>query len=388
MKFSIASCVSSIGFSAIRRMMILAQEHDDVVTLGIGEPDMDTPEYVIRAAMDDALAGYTHYAHSQGDPELRQALSDSLRAKGRDVGPESIQITHGAMGALVATMRTLLCDGGEVLTPEPHFPDYAAHVGFAGGRLATVRSRFEDGFIVRPDELEAAVTENTRMLLLNSPCNPTGAVLPGEVLDAVAEMAVRRDIFVVSDEVYDAMSFDGPAPSIFDRPGMAERCLVVNSFSKTYAMTGWRVGYCYGPDWLMRELIKVVSYSTASASTPGQRAALAALRGPKEPFSDMVDEFSRRSHYVHERLAAMPGLRVNRPQGSFYMFADVSGSGMDGRAFAETLLREEQVVVIPGETFGPSCGHFVRIACTVPMDRLEVAMDRMERFMKRRGGTV
>lgn len=366
-------------------MMFMAQDYDDVVTLGIGEPDMDTPEHVVRAAMQDALAGWTHYAHSQGDPELRQALSDSLRAAGRDVSPDHIQITHGAMGALVAVMRTLLCDGGEVLTPEPHFPDYAAHVGFAGGKLATVQARFENGFIVQPDELEAAVNENTRMLLLNSPGNPTGAVLPNEVLDAIAEIAVRRDLFVVSDEVYDAMSFDGPAPSIFNRPGMAERCLVVNSFSKTYAMTGWRVGYCYGPEWLMRELIKVVSYSTASASTPGQRAGLAALRGPKEPFQAMADEFARRSQYVYSRLAEMPGLRVNRPQGSFYMFADVSGSGMDGLAFAETLLKEEQVVVIPGETFGPSCQPFIRIACTVPMDRLEIAMDRMERFMKRYG---
>lgn len=383
---SIAPNVQSLGFSAIRRMMMLAQDYDDVVTLGIGEPDMDTPEHVIRASMNDALAGMTHYAHSQGDPELRQALSERLAAAGRQVPAERIQITHGAMNALTSAMRTLLREGEEVLTPAPHFPDYAAHAAFAGGRLVAVQASFEDGFVIRPEALEAAVTDKTRILLLNSPCNPTGAVLPDATLDALADLAVRRNLFVISDEVYDAISFNGRPSSIVDRPGMDQRCLVVNSFSKTFAMTGWRVGYCHGPEWFMRELIKVVSYSTASASTPGQRAALAALRGPSDFFDGMVEEFRRRAELVTSRLAAMPGLRVNAPRGGFYLFVDVSGTGMDGRAFAETLLKEEQVVVIPGATFGPDCERFVRLACTVPMDRLALAMDRMERFARKLAG--
>jgi aspartate/methionine/tyrosine aminotransferase len=383
----IAPCVCGIGFSAIRRMMLMAKDYEDVVTLGIGEPDMHTPEHVVRAALADALAGWTHYAHSQGDPELRQAISERLAAAGRHVAPERIQITAGGMGALTAALRTLLCQGDEVIVPEPHFPDYAAHAGFAGGRLVAVPAHFEDEFVVRPEAIEAAITDRTRVILLNSPCNPTGAVIPADVLEAIADIACRHDLFVISDEVYDSLSFDGPAPGILEQPGMAERTLVVNSFSKTFAMTGWRVGYAYGPEWFMREMIKVVSYTTASTSTPGQRAALAALRGPMEPFAAMVEAFARRSAYVYSRVAAMPGLRVNRPRGTFYLFVDVLGIGMDGLAFAEELLRAEQVVVIPGRTFGPSCAGFVRLACTVPMDRLEIAMDRLERFVSRQTGT-
>lgn len=382
---NISENIAALRFSVIRKMGMRAQDYDDVITLGIGEPDMHTPLPVCQAAYDATCKGQTHYAPSQGDTELREALVAHLNSKGLNASLDQVFVTHGAMHALACAMRTLLEPGDEVLIPSPHFPDYAAHVTFAHGKVVDVPTRFEDGFLPSVAAIEERITPRSKVLIINSPSNPTGATISGKLLDDLAELAIRRNLVVISDEVYDRIQFQGVHESIVTRPGMAERTLVVNSFSKSFAMTGWRVGYAFGPLWLMEHMLKVISFSMASVNTPGQRAALAALTGDQSPYEEMAQEFARRSSYVYERLADMPGIKVNKPSGSFYIFpsiAGVPGQDADGERFALELLDKAQVVVIPGFTFGAGGDSCVRLACTVEMKRLETAMDRMERFIR------
>lgn len=371
-----------MGFSVIREMGLRAAAYDNVIDLGIGEPDFDTPSEISRQALLDAFDGHTHYTPSKGDTELISEISVlHSRQAGLLVSPSQIVITHGGMGALACAMQTLVEAGQDVLVPEPFFPAYRAHVGYPGGRLTPIATRFEEGFALQPDALERAITPTSKVLLLNSPNNPTGCVLSGSVLDELAEIVRSHDLLVVSDEVYDRLVYSGQFESIYTRPGMAERTVVVKSFSKTYAMTGWRVGYAWGPTWIMEEMLKVVNYNTACPSSVGQRAALAALRMEPGPFNAMRTAFRRRIDLVCRRLEQMPGLKVFRPQGSFYIFVDVRAIAEDSRAFALDLLDQQQVAVVPGYAFGASGQGYVRIACTLKRKLLNKAMDRLESFI-------
>ena len=376
--------IQELRFSVIREMGGMAAHMDGVITLGIGEPDFNTPPAITEKAFQDALNGHTHYTPSKGDPELLEKLAANItRETGISTGSSSIIITHGGMGALTASLRTLLEQGDHVLLVEPHFPDYIAHIAFARGVAVKARSRAENRFIPLPQDIELAITTKTRVLILNSPNNPTGAVIPGDVLDAISELAIRYNLFVISDEVYDRIIFDPPFESIVTRPGMAERTLVIKSFSKSHAMTGWRVGYCYGPQAVIDQMLKVVNYSTACASSIGQRAAVAALDIDPSVISAMKDRFEARVDLVCTRLNAMEGIKVARPGGSFYLFADIRPITRKSREFAIRLLQEEKVVVIPGYAFGDSAEGFFRIACTRSKQQLAEAMDRIQAFLTR-----
>jgi aspartate/methionine/tyrosine aminotransferase len=363
-------------------MGLRAAKYKGVIGLEIGEPDFNTAQSVCEFAGQAALAGRTHYTPTQGDPELIEAIRLYVRQQ-RQVELESAQIviTHGGQGGLVAAMRTLVDIGDQVLVPEPHFPEYVVHANYMGGEVVYIRTSFEDGFVLRPEAVEAAVTPRSKILVLNSPNNPTGAVIPGGTLDKIAQLCIKNDLLVISDEVYDRLVFDGPHESIYTRPGMSDRTVVVNSFSKGFAMTGWRIGYAYGPMWIMEELVKAASYFTVCASSVGQRAAIAALHTDPNIFKAMADEFKKRSDFVYHRLVQMPGIQVNPPGGAFYLFPRVSDLSPDGRTFALELVDKEQVVTVPGYTFGPSGEQCVRLACTVGMDKLSTAMDRIERFI-------
>jgi aspartate/methionine/tyrosine aminotransferase len=383
MKHKISRCVRDIVPAVIREMGIRAAAYDDVISLGIGEPDFHTPADVCRPALDDALDGATHYTPSRGDPDLVDALLQYIKeSRGIELEPSQLTATHGGMGALIASLRAILDPGDAVIVPEPHFPTYKAQICFAGGQVVYVPTVFEDRFVLRADNVSRAITSNTKALIVNSPNNPTGSVIPGAVLDELARLAVEKDLLVISDEVYDRLSFERPHESIYTRPGMAERTLVVNSFSKAFAMTGWRIGYCYGPAWLMEEVVKVATYFTSCPSSVGQRAAFAALRTDQKPFEAMALEFKRRCRLAYERLKAMPGVDVHPTGGSFYIFPNVSKLADDAEAFALDLLDKEQVVVIPGGAFGPSGKGCVRISCTVDEARLNEAMDRMDRYIR------
>jgi aspartate/methionine/tyrosine aminotransferase len=383
MKERISSCVKNLGLSVIREMGLRAAKYENVIGLEIGEPDFDTPATICKAAAEEALSGRTHYTPSQGDPELIDELSHYVkRHQGIDLKPAQIIITHGGQGALVAALRTLLDEGDQVIMPEPYFPSYLAHVTYMGGEVVRIPTRFEDGFILRPEAIERAITPRSKVLLLNSPNNPTGAVIPGATLDEIARLAVDHNLLVVSDEVYDRFFNDTATTEIYTRPGMAERTVVVNSFSKSFAMTGWRVGYTYGPPWIMEEAVKAVSYYTVCASSVGQRAAVIALRTKPDEFVAMAEEYKKRSEFVYKRLSEMAGIRVNQPRGAFYVFPDISEVASDGKQFALELLDKERVVVVPGSAFGSSGESCVRLACTVDMDRLGEALDKIERFTR------
>ncbi len=384
MKTKIAHSVLEIVPSVIRQMSIKAAQYTGVISLGIGEPDFDTPAEICDAALADARSGHTHYTASRGDPELLQALTTMIQKQsGIQLDETQLMMTHGGMGGLNGFIRTVLEPGGQVLVPEPHFPTYRAQIRLAGGEIVYVPTHFEDGFVLQPQNVEKALDSRTKVLVLNSPNNPTGSVIPEKTLDALASLAVENDLLVLSDEVYDRMVYGNRHASIYTRPGMADRTVVVNSFSKAYAMTGWRMGYAFGPAWLMEEMLKVVTYQTSCASSVGQRAALAALRADPAIFDAMAREFRQRCEYAYERLSRMPGIAVKPAAGSFYIFPRIQSLIPDCEQFAFDLLDQEQVVVIPGSAFGPSGEGFVRLACTVGMKTLTQAMDRIERFVRR-----
>jgi aspartate/methionine/tyrosine aminotransferase len=382
-KISASKSVRDLGYSVIREMAALASTFEDVISLSIGEPDFDTPAAITEKAFEDAKNGHTHYTASQGDPELLEKLAATITTTtgSHHVMPSSILITHGGMGALTAALRTLLEQGDHVLLVEPHFPDYMAHIAFAGGVPIKVSSKFEDNFVPSPEDIESAITPKTKVIILNSPNNPTGAVIPGDIFDSIAQIAIKHNLVVISDEVYDQILYETPFETISTRPGMAERTLIIKSFSKSYAMTGWRIGYCYGPQSLISQMLKVVNYSTACASSIGQRAAIAALELDPSVVEQMKARFEARIELVYSRLKTMRGIRVFKPKGSFYVFVDISQLTMQSRKFALQLLEQKQVVVVPGYAFGASGEGCFRIACTQSRAILEEAMNRIEEFI-------
>jgi len=383
MKSKISTAVSQIPLSGIREMWQRAAQYDSFISLGIGEPDFNTPKEICNQALQDALEGATHYTQSQGDAELLKAIQVYLHERlGEDFSTRQIVVTTGGVGGLTSFFRTVLNPGDEVLLPDPYFPPYRHHIEWVGGRAVHVQTRFENGFVPTPQALEAAITPQTKVLLLNSPNNPTGAVIPAEKLNDIARIAIEKDLLVLSDEVYERLLFDGLThESIRTRPGMEERTVVVHSFSKSFAMTGWRIGYAFGPEWLIESMVKVVSSTTSCAPSVSQRAALAALRLDPEIINAMVEEFRSRRDYAYEILKTLPGVKVHKPKGTFYIFPDISQITQDSRQFAFDLLDKEQVVVVPGEAFGPSGKGCVRITLTVNQEVLKEAFERIQHFI-------
>ena len=384
MKSKISKAVSQIRVSGIREMWKRAAEFDNVISLGIGEPDFSTPKEICDQALRDAIGGATHYTQSQGDPELIKAIQQYLHNRlGEDFSTSQIVVTTGGIGGLSSFFRTVLDPGDEVLLPEPYFPPYRHLIEWVGAKAVHVQTSFENGFTPTPEALEAAITPSSKVLLLNSPNNPTGAVIPAETLHNIARIALERDLLVLSDEVYDRLLFDGAAhESIRTRSGMRERTVVVHSLSKSFAMTGWRIGYAFGPEWIIESMIKVVSSCTSCAPSVSQRAAIAALRLDETIINTMVAEFRARRNQAYEALNDLSGVRVHKPAGTFYIFPDISLITNNSFQFALDLLKEEQVVVVPGETFGPSGKGCVRLALTVNRERLSMAMERIRRFIK------
>lgn len=385
MKSKISTAVSQIPLSGIREMWKRAEKFENVISLGIGEPDFNTPKEICQQALQDALQGATHYTQSQGDPELLKAIQMYLHGRlGEDFSILQIVVTTGGVGGLTSFFRTVLNPGDEVIIPEPYFPPYRHHIEWVGAKAVPLQTRFENGFVPTPEALEAAITPHSKVLLLNSPNNPTGAIIPAETLDSIARIVLERDLLVLSDEVYERILFDGRThESIRTRPGMKERTVVVHSFSKSFAMTGWRIGYAFGPEWLIESMIKVVSSTTSCAPSVSQRAALAALRIDAEVIDAMAEEFRKRRDQAYEVLEKLPGVKVHKPGGTFYIFPDISQITKDSGQFALDLLDEEQVVVVPGEAFGPSGKGCLRISLAVKQEVLKEALERIQRFIKK-----
>ncbi|MBK8837091.1 MAG: aminotransferase class I/II-fold pyridoxal phosphate-dependent enzyme [Anaerolineae bacterium] len=358
----------------------------DVISLGIGEPDFVTPEPMLRAGIRSLERGETSYTSNSGTAELRNALSDhldKLYGVRYDANTEML-ITVGVSEAMYLGMTSILDPGDEVIVPQPCFVAYTPEVVFAGGTPVTLACKVENNFQVTAAEIEARITPKTKALLIGFPSNPTGAVMSRERMLEIAAVAEKYDLLVISDEIYDRLVYGTQHVCFSSLPGMKARTLLLGGFSKDYAMTGWRIGYIAGPAEILGAARKVHQYTIMSAPTTGQAAALAALQHGEEHVQRMVAEYDRRRKLIVGGLNAL-GLDCFEPRGAFYAFPSIAKTGMTSDQFCDTLLKEEQVATIPGSAFGDGGDGYVRMAYATSYEKIETALERMHRFLKRHG---
>jgi aminotransferase len=384
---ALAQRVRAVPPSGIRRFFDILATMDDVISLGVGEPDFDTPRVVVEAGVESLREGRTHYTSNYGTIELRRALAEHLeRRYGVHYDPASeILVTVGASEALDLALRATCDPGDEVILHEPSYVAYVPAIVFAGGTPVLVATRFEDDFALDPAAVEAAVTPRTKALFLGYPSNPTGAVLPDHVQDELAAIAERHDLLVYSDEIYDRLAYGSYRHRAFSAlPGMRERTILMGGFSKAYAMTGWRVGYVAAPAAILEGIVKVHQYGIMSAPTTAQDAALVALRDAEADVERMLAEYDRRRRLLVDGLNAL-GLETFEPRGAFYAFPRITSTGLTDDDFTERLLTEERVAVVPGSAFGPSGAGHVRMCYATSFEGLEEALRRIGRFVERAG---
>ncbi|MEO8084320.1 MAG: aminotransferase class I/II-fold pyridoxal phosphate-dependent enzyme [Ardenticatenales bacterium] len=379
-----AARVDAVPPSGIRRFFDIAATMPEVISLGIGEPDFVTPAPILRAGIASIEAGHTGYTSNSGLIELRVALAEHLATRyGVRYDPETeILITVGGSEALHIAALALVDGGDEVLVPEPCFVAYPAVVTFAGGTPVPVATHVENDFQLDVADLAAATTARTRGMLIGYPSNPTGAVMDRPRLEAVAAFAAQRDLFVISDEIYDQLVYGMTHTCMASLPGMRERTVLLGGFSKSYAMTGWRIGYACAPAPMIAALRKIHQYIIMSAPTAGQYAALAALTDPAAAAAvqDMRAAYDARRRLVVDGFNAI-GLSTFEPRGAFYAFPDIRASGLDGDTFCERLLYEHKVALVPGHAFGEAGRGFARCSYAASLPRLTEALERVGAFM-------
>ncbi|MBL8058082.1 MAG: aminotransferase class I/II-fold pyridoxal phosphate-dependent enzyme [Anaerolineales bacterium] len=386
MRNLISHRVQSVPPSGIRKYFDIAATMKDVISLGIGEPDFVTPAPILQAGIQALQHGETHYTSNSGLLELRRAVAGNLQhLYGVSYDPEAeILLTVGVSEALYLALTALLDPGDEVIVPEPCFVAYTAEVAFAGGVPVTVPTRVEEQFQVTAAAIAERITPRTKALLIGYPNNPTGAVLSREYLAEIAALAVQHNLIVISDEIYDRLVYGFEHVCVAALPGMRERTITLGGFSKSHAMTGWRLGYAAGPAEILSAMRKVHQYTIMSAPTAAQYAALEAYTAGEPFVQQMVAEYDRRRKLLVNGLNSL-GLDCFEPKGAFYAFPSVAKSGLDEAGFADKLLEEEHVAVIPGSAFGASGTGFVRLCYATAYEKIEQALERMERFMRRHG---
>ncbi|TAK98550.1 MAG: aminotransferase class I/II-fold pyridoxal phosphate-dependent enzyme [Verrucomicrobia bacterium] len=378
----IALQVRDIPRSGIRDFFDIVSTMKDVISLGIGEPDFDTPWHVRESTVFSLERGATHYTSNLGYLELRKALSKYVsKMFGAEYNPDSeVLVTVGVSEALDIALRALINPGDEVLFHEPCYVSYRATILFAHGVPLAVETKAENGFRLTRAMLEAKVTLKTKVLMLNFPNNPTGGVMSRQDLEDIAAFARERDLIVITDEIYGELTYDAPHTSIVSLPGMKERTIFLHGFSKAWAMTGFRLGYACGPAELIEAMMKIHQYTMLCASSLAQKAAIEALTRPEVDVGEMVAEYRRRRNYIASAFAEM-GLECHRPLGAFYAFPSVAKFKLPAKEFAMRLLHEERVAVVPGTAFG-DCGEgFVRCAYATSLDNIKEAMVRLKRFV-------
>ena len=363
------------AFEVLARARALEAEGREIIHLEIGEPDFDTPEHIREAAKEALDRGETHYVPAPGIPALREAVAAFLERTGRlRTTPDRVVVTPGAKPIMFFTILALCEEGDEVVYPDPGFPMYESIAAFAGATPVPLPLREEHGFRPDPDELRALVTDRTKLLILSSPHNPCGSALTREELEAVAEVALRHDLVVLSDEVYWAIAYDRPHASILDLDGMAERTVLLDGWSKTFAMTGWRLGFGVFPPALVEPVTRLVINSVSCTSAFSQRAAIAALTGPWEPVERMVEEFRRRRDAIVEGLSAIPGISCLRPEGAFYAFPSVKELGVPSKRVEEHLLEHAGVACLSGTAFGRHGEGYLRFSYANSVENIERAL--------------
>jgi aspartate/methionine/tyrosine aminotransferase len=373
----VAGLGTESAFEVLARARAMERQGTDVVHLEIGEPDFPTPAHVVSAAEAAMRAGETGYCPAPGIPELRAAAAEYLaRPRGLAIEPEEVLVATGAKPFLFFTILACAAAGDEVLYPDPGFPIYRSAISWAGGTPVPVPLRARTGFAVDPDELAALIGARTRLVILNSPNNPTGAVMSGDELAAVAQVLERTDAWILADEVYAKILYDVPAPSLASVPSLRERIVLVDSCSKTFAMTGWRCGFAAVPEPLREPLTRFFVNCTSCVPPFVQRGAVAALTGPMDDVRAMVDAFRTRRDTVVAGLNALPGVTCRAPRGAFYAFPDVSGTGFTGAQLAERLLVEQGVAVLAGSAFGEHADEHLRISYAAALPRIEAGLQR------------
>ncbi len=379
----LAGRVRLVKPSGIRKFFDIVATMPDVISLGVGEPDFVTPASIRRAGIAAVEAGDTHYTSNYGTLQLRQAIADHLQSRyGLSYDPRhEICVTVGVSEGVDAALRALVDPGDEVVTPDPGYVAYEAGILFAGGVPVPVPTYAKDGFEVKAAALEAAITPRTKVILFGNPNNPTGSVIERDELEAIADVARRHDVLVIVDEVYSRLTYGVEHTCFASLPGMRERTVLLDGFSKAYAMTGWRVGYAVAPQPILEAMLKIHQYAIMCASTMSQAAALEALLHGEEAVQHMLASYTERRRVMVDGLNRI-GLSCGDPRGAFYAFPSVACTGMTSEEFAEQLLFEEKVAVVPGSAFGSAGEGFVRCAYCTAQEKLEEALERIGRFVE------
>ncbi|MGE5677055.1 MAG: pyridoxal phosphate-dependent aminotransferase [Pseudomonadota bacterium] len=359
----------------------LSRSYDDLINFSLGDPDYTTDERIINAAFEDAKNGHTHYTDFLGDLELREEICKYQREQYRNsYSLEECMITTSGCHAMWLVLEAILDDGDEVIIHEPYFTPYPQQIKLARGIPVPLETREEDGFQIDTGRLRALITNRTKALILNTPNNPTGTCFSRETLENIAAIACEYDLIVIADDIYTAFSYESPFIPIATLKGMRERTITICSFSKDYAMTGWRIGYVLAPDYVIQTMKDINENNVFTAPSISQRAALYALRLRHEVQPGMIEEYKKRVFYAYERIKAIPNLSVLHPQGSIYLFLNIKKTGLSSAEAADRILKEAHVLVIPGNAFG-ACGEgYIRIAVTMGLDKLKEAFDRISRM--------
>ncbi len=366
------------AFEVLARARQLEREGREIIHLEIGEPDFDTPAHIIQAACEALNAGWTHYGPSAGDPELRETIAQHMyKTRGLSVDPDEVVVVPGAKPIIYWGITAVVNPGDEVIYPNPGFPIYESMINFVGGVPVPIPLREEHEFRLDAEELRSLVTDKTRMIIINSPHNPTGGVLTLEDLQAIAEVALEREIVVMSDEPYETVLYEGTHHSIASLPGMKDLTILIDGFSKAFAMTGWRLGYGVMPKDLAAMVARLQTNCTSCTASFIQRAGIAALTGPMEPTYAMVAEFKRRRDVIVDGLNSLPGVSCLRPHGAFYVFPNITGTGMDGRTLARRCLEEAGVAVLSGTAFGEYGEGYLRLSYANSVENIRKAIQRI-----------
>lgn len=352
----------------------------DIVSFSMGEPDFTTPENVIEACCDSLHSGFTHYTPSLGIPELRKAVADMTRETDKVPCQASNVLITPCKQAIFMIALAYIDPGDEVILADPSWVSYEACIRLAGGVPVYVPTRFEDNFVLDPAAVEAAITPRTKMIILNTPTNPTGAVIPESVLKQIADIAMARNIKVLSDEIYSSIVYEGKHTSIASFPGMFENTLIVSGLSKSFAMTGWRMGWAIAPEEDIKAINKLQSHSISCAVSFAQQAAVEAITGPQQSKYDMVAEFRKRRDLAMDLISEIPGIECNVPQGAFYIFPRYNRD-IPSVKLAETLLKEGHVAVTPGTAFGPCGEGFIRISYATSEDQIREGISRIKKVL-------
>jgi aspartate aminotransferase len=372
------------AFEVLVRARALEKEGRSVIHLEIGEPDFPTPAHVVEAGKRALDEGWTKYGPTQGLPELRESIAAYIsRTRGIKVGPEMVCVVPGGKPIMYFTIIALLEAGDEVIYPNPGFPIYESMIRFQGAVPVPVPLVEERGFSFDLDVLESRLTDKTKLVILNSPQNPTGGIIPAEDVRRLAEMLRKRDVMVLSDEIYSRICYDGEPVSIASFDGMLEKTVILDGFSKTYSMTGWRLGYGVMPTWLADAVIKLMVNSNSCTASFTQRAGIAALEGPQDAVTAMVAEFRRRRDAICEGLNEIPGFRCRVPAGAFYVFPNVTGTGMASKALADLLLYEAGVASLDGGCFGSFGEGYLRFSYANSLENIMEAVERIRKISKR-----